>query len=269
MIYYDEFGTWEASFGDRMRDLVGQPTIDGLIASDFRYVEDAGDFISKSTNIETISTAIGEWLEENEFCIFHGTRLLPEEKRSVVRDGLRPLAATDREARLKEIFSSHPSWVSVEGNLASVIEDVGPGEQQGGREGQVHFSLSRAGLVDGFNHYLTHGSEFDQCVARRLFPDGTGLQLLEARTDPVLVHVRIEGIELIKGAHPYFSYREIVEMGEIPGLGSTFLNTWAFKVAKPSFDIATLKTDCCMMQRHPTSPERILRTEALDHLLLK
>jgi hypothetical protein len=180
------------------------------------------------------------------------------------KKGLRPLVATDREPRLKEIFERHPKWHSVKDGLAEVLEDVGSRENHGRRQGQVHFSLSRSGLVNCFDHYLTHGSEFDQRVAQLLFDDQSGLQLLNTETVPILVHVHVNGEELIRGAHPHFSYSDVMGKGEIPGLARTFLNTWAFKAMKPSFDIANLKTDCCMVQHVATPPERILSIEKLD-----
>lgn len=263
MIYYDKIETWEGSFGDLVVGLVGKEVVDNLASSNFEYIEDAGDFVVSHTDIKTVSSEIQGWLKAGEFSVFHGTRLLPEEIPSVQQNGLRPLVATDREERLKEILVRHPKWYSVKDRLGEVLEDLGPKEKQGRRQGQVHFSLSRSGLVNGFDHYLTHGSEFDQHVVQRLFGDQSGLQLLNSQTVPVLVHVHINGEELIRAAHPYFSYSDVMGMGEIPGLAQTFLNTWAFKVTKPSFDIAKLRTDCCMMQRVATPPERILNIEKL------
>ncbi|WP_421702324.1 hypothetical protein [Aliiroseovarius sp.] len=266
MIYYDKFETWAGDFRDLIVDLVGKHVVGNLAASSFEYVEDAGDYLATHTDILTASSEIQSWLQSREFCVFHGTRLLPEEILSVQRTGLQPLRATDREQRLREILDRHPKWFSVKDKLCEVLADVGPGEKQGRRERQVHFSLSRSGLVNGFDHYLTHGSEFDQHVVRRLFGDRSGLQLLNSETVPILVHVRINGGELIRGTHPYSSYSDVVDMGEIPGLARTFLDAWAFKTAKPSFEIAKLQTDCCMMQQVATPPERILNIEKLGDL---
>jgi hypothetical protein len=245
---------------------VGKELVDSLASSTFEYIEDAGDYIASNIDIKTVATEIHDWLRAREFCVFHGTRLLPEEILSVQRKGLLPLAAIDREQRLRKISERHPKWSSVQGKLGEVLDDVGPKEKQGRREGQVHFSLSRSGLVNCFDHYLTYGSEFDQHVAQRLFDEQSGLQLLKSETIPILVHVQINGAELIQGAHPYFSYFDVVGMGEIPGLGGTFLNAWAFKTTKPSFNIVDLKTDCCLMQRVATPPERILHIEELEEL---
>lgn len=182
------------------------------------------------------------------------------------QEGLRPLIAGDREKRLREILERHSNWNSIKNKLCEILENVGPKEKQGRREGQVHFSLSRSGLVNGFDHYLTHGSEFDQHVVRLLFGDQSGLQLLNSETVPFLVHVCFSGEELIQGAHPHFSYSDILGMGEIPGIARTFLNPWAFKAANPSFDIEKLRTDCCMTQRVAILPERISNIETLSDL---
>lgn len=266
MLHYDKFETWERSFCDLIFHQLGEGAVNSLASANFEYIEDAGDFVVNHSDIETISAEIHDWVRAHEFCVFHGTRLLPEETLSVQQKGLRPLVATDREQRLRKILSRHPKWGSVENRLLEVLEDVGPKEKQGRRQGQVHFSLSRSGLVNGFDHYLTHGSEFDQHVVQRLFGDQSGLELLNSETIPVLVHVCFSGEQLIQGAHPHFSYSDVVEMGEIPGLARTFLNAWAFKAANPSFDIEKLRTDCCMMERVATPPERILNIEKLEGL---
>lgn len=240
--------------------------MNNLASSNFEYIEDAGDFVVNQSDIETVSTEIQGWLWAHEFCVFHGTRLLPEEILSVQQNGLLPLVATDRERRLRKILARHPRWYSVENRLLEVIEDVGPNEKQGRRQGQVHFSLSRSGLVNSFDHYLTHGSEFDQHVAHRLFGDQSGLEPLHSETVPVLVHVSFSGEQLIQGAHPHFSYSDVVGMGEVPGLARTFLDAWAYKAANPSFNIETLRTDCCVMERFATPRDRILHIEKLGDM---
>lgn len=264
MIYYDKFQTWDVSFNDLVEPLIGLQNLTKLTTSGFEFIEDAGSFVSSLTGIELISSEILSWLTKNEFCVFHGTRLLPKEVASIRELGLQPLTALSRQERLSEVFGNHDDWEVVKENLTEVLDDVGPKEKQGRREGQVHFSLSRSGLVNGFDHYLTHGSEFDQHVASRLFPDNSGLRLLQSKTVPYLVHVKMSGEDLVKGAHPHFSYQDVIEMGEVPGLGATFLNAWAFKKSNPNFDIRKLRSDCCVMQKKPTSREKIMEIEELN-----
>ena len=213
MIYYDAFDTWGDSFGEFVLPLIGQKYLDQLGNADFEYIEDAGEFVSGITGVKRISSEIFNWVSRNEFCVFHGTRLLPSELKSLIAVGLKPLEALSRQERLSEIFSRHEDWGWVKEGLIEVLRDVGPRERDGRREQQIHFSLSKTGLVNGFNHYLTHGSEFDQRVASRLFSDDSGLRLLRSETTPYLVHVKISGQKLIQGAHPFFSYQDIVDMG--------------------------------------------------------
>ena len=265
MIVFDNFESWNESFRDVVVRLLGKEALGKLASSKFEYIEDAGDFVVDCSDIESVSTEIEDWLRSHKFGVFHGTRLLSEEIFSVQQEGLRPLVATDREERLRKILSRHPKWLSVESRLPEVLEDVGPREKQGRRQDQVHFSLSRSALLNCFDHYLAYGSEFDQNVVQLLFGDKSGLQLLNFETAPVIVHVCFSGEQLIQGAHPHFTYSDVVGMGEIPGLASTFLNAWAFKAANPNFEINKLRTDCCMMERVATPPERVLRIEELSN----
>lgn len=263
MILFDKFESWEASFGDLMVALIGQANMQKLPKLVFEYVEDAGDFVSSFSGTRVVSLEIGKWLYQNEFCVFHGTRLLPLELASIKEIGLRTLVAFDRQSRLIKILRNHSDWDVVKEKLSETLDAVGPQEKQGRREHQVHFSLSRSGLVNCFDHYLTHGSEFDQHVASRLFPDGSGLRLLQSETMPYVVHVRMSGQDLVKGAHPHISYQDAIDMGETPGLAATFLNAWAFKKSNPLFDIEELRTDCCVVQNNPTPLEKILEVEEL------
>ncbi|CUH79433.1 hypothetical protein [Tropicibacter naphthalenivorans] len=266
IVHFDKFETWEASFSDLVVRLLGEEVTQNLASSKFEYIDDAGDFLVRHSDIESVSTEIHSWILAHEFCSFHGTRLLPEEIFSVQNTGLHPLVASDREQRLRRILAHHPRWNSIQHMLLEVLDDVGPKEKQGRRQGQVHSSLSRSGLVNGFDHYLTHGSEFDQHVVRRLFDDQSGLELLSSQTVPVLVHVHFSGEQLIQGAHPFFGYLDVVGMGEIPGIARTFLDAWAFKIANPKFDLEKLRTDCCLMERFATQPERILEIEKLGDI---
>lgn len=44
----------------------------------------------------------------------------------------------------------------VEDKLDTVLQQLGAGGCAGRREGQVHATISRVGLMNGFKHYLTH-----------------------------------------------------------------------------------------------------------------
>ncbi|MFB9224008.1 hypothetical protein [Paracoccus cavernae] len=264
MIIYDLFETWDQSFGETIINLVGQSAVDSHRKMTFQYIQDAGDHIANHTDVSTASTAIQSWIAANVFCVYHGTRLLGREIHSIRQDGLRPLIAKDRESRLRAIFHQSPRWSIVKSKLAPAIEDIGSKGKYGSREGQIHFSLSRSGLENDFDHYLNYGSEFDQHVANDLFNDQTGLQLLKSATVPLLLHVQVSGDQLINGAHPIYSYDDIIASEEIPGLARTFLNTWAYKISNPNFDIKKLRTDCCMMLKNTIPPSHIIKIEELS-----
>ena len=93
IIYYDQFETWEVSFSDLVVGLVGKAVVDNLASLNFEYFEDAGDFVVSHTDIRTASTEIQGWLRARDFCVFHGTRLLPEEILSVQKKRAAPLSS--------------------------------------------------------------------------------------------------------------------------------------------------------------------------------
>jgi hypothetical protein len=105
---------------------------------------------------------------------------------------LRPLVASERQSRLTRALAAHRDWPQVRGDLDRVLTTYGEGNHAGRRQGQVHLTLSRAGLENGFNHYLTHGSEFDQHAAHALLGD-EGKELLRRYGRPILIKVKVPG----------------------------------------------------------------------------
>lgn len=138
------------------------------------FVEDACDLLLDHLLVprEALASALVDWIAGQTVAAYHGTRLTEDEVADVRRNGLRRLAAADRELRLRRALSRHQQWSEVEADLAATID-----QECRHREGQVHASLSRAGLIDGFNHYIGHGSELDQRVAHALLGD-EGMALL-------------------------------------------------------------------------------------------
>jgi hypothetical protein len=93
------------------------------------------------------------WLQSNEIAGYHGSRLTDEEFHSVKKIGLIPLDAETRRDRLIRALSHHPKWQEVKAKLDETILAYGQGNRAGHREGQVHLTLSKAGLIQSFNHY--------------------------------------------------------------------------------------------------------------------
>lgn len=97
--------------------------------------------------------------------VFHGTRVTAEELLSITKHGLQVLRSSDRWDALISVFSGHPEWVDKEGLLDGELYRFGPRWMRVGagkrEDSAVHVCLSRAGLLYGCNHYLTHGAEVD------------------------------------------------------------------------------------------------------------
>jgi hypothetical protein len=98
------------------------------------------------------------WLRSETIVAYHGTRLIGAEVASVLAIGLLPLSAVARRERLIRALSKHQDWARFAPNLDATINSKGPGDSEGRREGKVYLTLSRSGLTDSFNHYISHGA---------------------------------------------------------------------------------------------------------------
>ncbi len=177
---------------------------------------------------------------------FHGTRLNDAEVSSVTESGLVPLRPEERRVRLERALSCHPKWQSVAHKLDSAIQEHGAGCRAGERHGQVHLTASRRGLTRGFNHYLTHGSEFDQHVAYSLL-GSEGKELLAEDGIPRVVQVAVPGHKALAAAHPHFPIEYMLSEGMVPNLLGEFLQMWSFQLAHPAFDGSNQRCDCGMV----------------------
>ena len=143
----------------------------------------------------------------------------------------------------------------------------GPGNRAGRRENPVHLTLSKSGLVDGFNHYLTHGSEFDQHVAHNLLGED-GSELLRSDGNPFLVRVRVPGAAALAAAHPIFTLEDVIAQGDTPNIVKEFVEAWSFRLAHPDFQSASLEVDCGMVFRSPVPAEWIVGIEEISEATL-
>ncbi len=209
------------------------------------YIEDARDLLFNLADRDAIIDATLEWIRSSTVAGYHGTRLTHAEVDSVRAKGLLPLKAEARRDRLVRALSSHPRWRQVADRLDELIQAHGQGARAGRREDQVHLTLSRSGLMSGFNHYLTHGSEFDQHVAHALL-GSQGKELLSQDGAPTLIKCAIPGDVALDAAHPFFSIDDLRSRGDVPNLVDEFLKTWSYKLAHPDFQACTLEVDCGM-----------------------
>jgi hypothetical protein len=209
-------------------------------------------------NRMALAAAVEEWLSGQRIAGYHGSRLTEEEVERVRAEGLRTLSAADRRERLEAAMSVHPDWATKGAGLAQALEDYGPRRRAGGREGQAHLTLSRSVLRRSFNHYLTHGSEFDQKVAYHLLGD-EGFDLLGTYGLPVLFTVAVPGAIAIEAANPYGRRRD-----EEPSLVRQVVTLWCAWLARPEWTGERYRPDCGIVFRQPVPAEWIVAAEMLE-----
>ncbi len=254
MIVFDKAQEWCPSLAATLSDVLPKNAPKLLEAAKPRYVEDSLKILFGLADRPRVIAATIAWLSANRIAGFHGTRVNEEELDSIERRGLLPLQASDRLVRIERVLKARADWPDMEAKLKAAIDELGPGERMGAREGQVHLTLSRNGLSSGFNHYLLYGSEFDQRVLQHVVSD-EALSLLEADGRPVILTCSIPGKAALDAAHPYFGIQLTMDMGEVPNIVREFLEVWAFKQAWPEFQSSSLEVDCGMVFHDAVPPE--------------
>lgn len=186
MFDFDTIDEWEPHIAKVLAPLLPVDIAERVRREKPEYVEDARDIVIQYGDIGKIGIAILGWLERSTVLAYHGTRLTPEEAASVERDGFLPLKVANRKTRLERALAGHPQWPQAIARLEEVFADYASG-CAGAREGQVHFTLSRAGL-GSFDHYITHGAEVDHHIARELVGnDAFNVRITDNRTDIDLI----------------------------------------------------------------------------------
>lgn len=256
MLDYDSIDDWSPCLEQALTDVVPLAVRQTVAGSNPEFIEDALDTFLKHTQRETVFRMMRDWISAQEIIAYHGTRLNPAEAQSIQTTGLKPLLPQQRRQRLERALSKHSDWRAKADILDQTIRTHSGTGRSGRREGQVHLTLSRAGLTDGFNHYLTHGSEFDQQVAHDLLGQ-EGVDLLEADGSPTLVTVSVPGQIALLGSHRYNTPDEMIRRGEVPNLVRQFLEAWAFRLASPTYQTSRQKLDCGIWFEEPVPPEWI------------
>lgn len=258
MIDFDSADEWEADLSASLRHVVTDNVIEEVRSSDPEFIEDARDMLLELAGRDAVINTTLNWLRSGSLAAYHGSRLTSEEITAIYDSGLVPLQANARASRLTRALSGHPRWAEVSGQLTATIEKYGNQGHMGQREGQVHLTLSISGLTNGFNHYLTHGSEFDQHVARSLLGD-EGLELLGYDGEPAIVIISVPGTEALAATHPYISIEDMQSRGDVPNIVDEFLCVWSYRLVHPGFESRSLEVDCGMIFRQAIKPEWIVR----------
>jgi len=248
MIDFDGIDDWAPELSDALSRCLPHDFKRRLDEATPEYVEDALDLLFEAAGRDAVIDATLAWIRASSVVGYHGSRLTDEEVASVRSSGLIPLDAETRRKHLVGALSPHPRWGEVADRLTPALQNHGPGEAAGQREGQAHLTLSRRGLVDGFNHYLTYGSEFDQHVAQELLGED-GKELLAKYGSPTVLRVAVPGPEALSASHPHFGVDDMQTRGEVPNMVREFLEVWSYRLAHPAFQSGTLKVDCGMVFR--------------------
>jgi hypothetical protein len=258
---FDAIEVWGPELEHELANVIPASASAVLAGTRHEFVEDARDQLLEMVNssrAEMVSR-ITAWIEAQSVVVYHGSRLTDDEVLRIKQEGLRTLCARQRIPRLKAILSSHGSWNEIEPQLEATVDAFGRFGVQNGygqREGQVHATLSRAGLVQSFNHYLTEGPEFDTHVAHRLLGE-EGVDLMRAHGVPVLVHLHVPGQVALKATDP-LNFRP-----DPPEMVRYILTAWAWWLADHSHSSARLRVDCGLTFRTDVPPSWIVKIEKL------
>lgn len=263
VIDYDQIDDWSLWFGDMVSSIAPAEVLASLKASNPQYLEDARDHLLRGVDRAKLVNHLNSRLADCEVRVYHGTRVTASEARNIKVNGLHPLCLVDRGDALAAIFGQHPDWSARSGLLDAQLHRFGVGWQKGGagrrEDGCVHFCVSRAGLLHGCNHYLTHGAEVDQHIANELFPDGTGLDLLARNRSAKLVSMRVPFTEAAAAANPYG-----LQENEMPNLVRMLLTAWAYKIARTGFSPAKERDGSALKFKGRIAAQRLERIEDID-----
>jgi hypothetical protein len=248
VLEFDEGHQWLPSLVADLRHLLPADAGERLRKADPEGPCSARFALYGIANKHRLLEATREWLLARDVFAYHGTRINEAQRRSIEREGLRPLVAADRAPAIEAFLRDHPRWLEVSGRVAEAIEFVC--RRAGNREGMVYGLFSRSGLVRGCNHYLVEGSEFDHHVAAYLLDDICHDEN-RRRGQGTLVQFRLSGAEAITAANPRG------EIGEEPNLLAELIGSIAWWLATGDDDTAAQEEGCGLMRYEAISPARI------------
>lgn len=264
VIDFDRIEEWSPWFTEAIGAIAPFGLLEELRALHPEYIEDARDFLRDRLGIDAITNQLTTSLSGCRVRVYHGTRLDLDQIALVKEVGLRPLQLADRKSAIVRIASLHPRWRDVEGQLDRVLNEIGPGRLAGHREdGSVHVCFSRSGLINGCNHYLTHGAEVDNHVFDALF-GRDGRDYLPAQRQPVLFSFEPTFDETARAANPWGFPSD-----DFPSLIRILLGLWAYRQTDPKFESASLEDCSAAKFERPIAAEEITGVEFVDNVLLR
>jgi hypothetical protein len=267
MFDFDAIDQWGPSLASDLAEIVPDTAYAFLRDRRPNNFEQYRDILFAAPGVgpSAIISATTSWLRSQSVVAYHGSRLSANELQKVQTEGLRPLDARSRAARLSSIFARHPGWSDISGRLSEVIDEFGihgAAKGHGRREGFVHATISRACLLRRFDRYLVYGSEFDQMIAQTLIGEA-GLRCLAKYGQAVVIKLRIPGLTALQAAnkHPWASEKMPRPIGDI-------LYSWARWSVDREFSSAQACVDCGLRFGAPIPPDWIVGHEILDNAAL-
>jgi hypothetical protein len=168
IIDLDNITTWAKLYDDFLRNDVTWRSIKNVMTSDneaeknsiFEELEYGIEHV-KSPEITSLRHRLTEYLKCSftHAAAYHACR--PIDIDSYLRAGISPADTSKLETLAKSLFDS-------DSDVEAAIKDMGTEYLNHGSE-KIGLFISRTGSIEsGYRHYLKYGSEFLQCVARRL-----------------------------------------------------------------------------------------------------
>jgi hypothetical protein len=234
MFDFDCIGEWGPSLSSHLSGLVPSNVGATILKGRPEFPEDAADILFSDICRDkgALIASVSGWIKSQTIGAYHGSRLTDAEIEDIRARGLLALVPNERKDFLSRKLGRHPRWAEAATRLDSVIDELGERHTAGNRNGQTHATLSCAGLVRHFNHYLTHGSEFDQHAARDLL-GAEGTALLASYGKPTLITLAVPGDSALKAANPFPTL-----VGDMPNFVRPVINVWAYWLAYPDYSFA-------------------------------
>ena len=256
---FDDIQSWGPSLLSSLSDIVGPDPASVLRDRSPEYMEDAAEILfSEICSKRSFVLAVFGWLEVQSVVAYHGTRVDDSEADSIRLHGLRILSSESRRECLIKRLAAHSGWAIAKTKLDQTLNHLGASNGAGRREGTVHATVSRAGLVNGFNHYLRLGSEFDQHAAYLLVGEDYK-ELLRSYGQATLVTLTIPGRIALEAANPY---PELTP--GMPNLVSEIATSWSYWLANPDFSLPAQETDCGLVFHSDIDPAWIRSIGQID-----
>jgi hypothetical protein len=258
LLKYDAPEDWQQLFSDELLGLIPADTLERVRRGPHEFVDSPLDLLRQRLGARSLAEPAIEVIRSKEVAAYHGSRLRSSEIRDVMQRGLWPISREQRIARLSRAFRGHPDESRILNEIPVVVDSL-LGGAAGQRTGQVHLTLSAAGLLNGFNHYLAAGSEFDQHAAHRL--DGKpGYEWLLSDGEAIVFELAVPGEAALASSNRHFTIQDRLNSGEIPNLASDFLRIWAYRLFDADFNPEVLQTDSGLVFDEALPPEWILRS---------